>query len=238
MIPSAVQKLPVSDKYFSLEFKAKRFIRGMDLSPELQHFIWMEYFGEPEIRKLFKREIIEQIQGDTLSPVRQVLGELSEPDIVGRIMHLDALFFLEGNGLFEVDRMTMAASLEARVPLLNIDLLSYVNSLETKIKMPRGRLKDLLRKILAPHLPERILNKPKKGFAPPSSIWLRGIFSQTFESIFTREKVESLGIFHYPEIQRMLQAHLARKADYGRHLWALLSFQLWYDKFIGESSNH
>jgi asparagine synthase (glutamine-hydrolysing) len=238
LIPSMVQRLPVSDKYFSLEFKAKRFIRGMDLSPELQHFIWMEYFGEPEIRKLFKREIIEQIKGDTLSPVRQTLGELSELDTVARIMHLDALFFLEGNGLFEVDRMTMAASLEARVPLLNIDLLNYVNSLETKVKMPGGRLKDLLRKILAPHLPERILNKPKKGFAPPSSIWLRGIFSQTFESIFTREKVESLGIFHYPEIQRMFQMHLARKADYGRHLWALLSFQLWYDRYIDGNPNH
>ena len=238
LIPAVAQRLPVSDKYFSLEFKTKRFIRGMDLSPELQHFIWMEYFGESEIRKLFKREIIEQIQGDTLNPVRQVLGELSEPDVVGRIMHLDALFFLEGNGLFEVDRMTMAASLEARVPLLNIDLLSYVNSLETKLKVRRGRLKDLLKKILAPHLPERILNKPKKGFAPPSSIWLRGIFSQKFESIFSREKVESLGIFHYPEIQRMFQKHLARKADYGRHLWALLSFQLWYDKFINGSHKY
>ncbi|MBT5633532.1 MAG: asparagine synthetase B, partial [Nitrospina sp.] len=76
------------------------------------------------------------------------------------------------------------------------------------------------------------------GFAPPSSIWLRGIFSQTFESIFTREKVESLGIFHYPEIQRMFQMHLARKADYGRHLWALLSFQLWYDRYIDGNPNH
>ena len=61
-------------------------------------------------------------------------------------MHLDALFFLEGNGLFEVDRMTMAASIEARVPLLNIDLLSYVNSLKTNVKMPKGRLKELLKK--------------------------------------------------------------------------------------------
>jgi asparagine synthase (glutamine-hydrolysing) len=238
LIPAVVQRLPVSDKYFSLEFKAKRFIRGMDLSPEFQHFIWMEYFGESELRKLFKREIIEQIRGDTLNPVRQVLGELSEPDIVSRIMHLDTLFFLEGNGLFEVDRMTMAASLEARVPLLNMGLLSYVNSLETKLKMHGGCLKGLLKKVLAPHLPERILNKPKKGFAPPSSIWLRGIFSQKFESLFSREKVESLGIFHYSEIQKMFQMHQTRKADYGRQLWALLSFQLWYDKFISGSHHN
>jgi len=237
LIPAIVNRLPVSDKYFSFEFKAKRFIRGMDISPELQHFIWMEYLGESEIRKLFSKEIIEQVQGDTLSPARQILEELSEPDLVSRIMHLDTLFFLEGNGLFEVDRMTMAASIEARVPMLNIDLLSYVNSLETKVKMPGGRLKDLLKKILSPHLPDRILNKPKKGFAPPSSIWLRGILSKKFDSVLSREKVESLGIFNYSEIKDMLQKHRDHKADFGRPLWALLSFQLWYDKFINTRAN-
>ena len=237
LIPAIVNRLPVSDKYFSFEFKAKRFIRGMDISPELQHFIWMEYLGESEIRKLFRKEIIEQVQGDTLSPARQILEELSEPDLVSRIMHLDTLFFLEGNGLFEVDRMTMAASIEARVPMLNIDLLSYVNSLETKVKMPGGRLKDLLKKILSPHLPDRILNKPKKGFAPPSSIWLRGILSEKFDSVLSREKVESLGIFNYSEIKDMLQKHRDHKADFGRPLWALLSFQLWYDKFINTRAN-
>jgi len=237
LIPAIVNRLPVSDKYFSFEFKAKRFIRGMDISPELQHFIWMEYLGESEIRKLFRKEIIEQVQGDTLSPARQILEELSEPDLVSRIMHLDTLFFLEGNGLFEVDRMTMAASIEARVPMLNIDLLSYVNSLETKVKMPGGRLKDLLKKILSPHLPDRILNKPKKGFAPPSSIWLRGILSKKFDSVLSREKVESLGIFNYSEIKDMLQKHRDHKADFGRPLWALLSFQLWYDKFINTRAN-
>jgi asparagine synthase (glutamine-hydrolysing) len=232
LIPSVVKRLPVSDKYFSFEFKAKRFIRGMNLPPELQHFIWMEYFSKSEIRKLFKSEIAEQIRGDSLHLVEQSLGELTEPDLVNRIMHLDTLFFLEGNGLFEVDRMTMAASLEARVPLLNMELLNYVNSLDIKLKMHKGHLKYLLRKIMTPHLPKRILNKPKKGFAPPSSIWLRGIFLDKFENTFSREKVEGLGIFHYPQIQRMFQQHLARKADYGRHLWAMLSFQLWYDKFI------
>ena len=237
LIPAIVNRLPVSDKYFSFEFKAKRFIRGMDISPELQHFIWMEYLGESEIRKLFRKEIIEQVQGDTLSPARQILEELSEPDLVSRIMHLDTLFFLEGNGLFEVDRMTMAASIEARVPMLNIDLLSYVNSLETKVKMPGGRLKDLLKKILSPHLPDHILNKPKKGFAPPSSIWLRGILSKKFDSVLSREKVESLGIFNYSEIKDMLQKHRDHKADFGRPLWALLSFQLWYDKFINTRAN-
>ena len=237
LIPAIVNRLPVSDKYFSFEFKAKRFIRGMDISPELQHFIWMEYLGESEIRKLFSKEIIEQVQGDTLSPARQILEELSEPDLVSRIMHLDTLFFLEGNGLFEVDRMTMVASIEARVPMLNIDLLSYVNSLETKVKMPGGRLKELLKKILSPHLPDRILNKPKKGFAPPSSIWLRGILSEKFDSVLSREKVESLGIFNYSEIKDMLQKHRDHKADFGRPLWALLSFQLWYDKFINTRAN-
>jgi asparagine synthase (glutamine-hydrolysing) len=128
--------------------------------------------------------------------------------------------------------MTMAASLEARVPLLNIGLMDYVNSLPLSLKMCGNTPKGLMKKVLEKYLPQRIINKPKKGFGPPSAAWVRGVFSDVFDDLFSRERVESQGIFNHAEIVRLLTEHRKRRADHGRNLWALLSFQLWYDNFI------
>ena len=236
LIPALVNSLPVSDKYMSFEFKAKRFIRGMTLTPEYQHFIWMGYFDEEGKRRLLQKNILEQIQEDTMAPVRRVLNGMEERDIVSRILHLDACFFLEGNGLFQADRMTMAESLEARVPLLNNDIIDFVNPLPYDVKMPGNRPKELLRRTLASVLPKKILNKPKKGFGPPAAAWINGPLATVFKQLFTRDRIVSQGIFNFNEIQRLIFEHKRRKADHGRNLWAILSFQLWYERFILNSN--
>jgi asparagine synthase (glutamine-hydrolysing) len=235
MIPFLVDSLPVSEKYMSFEFKAKRLIRGMNLPPELQHFQWMEYFSDSQKNCLFSKEILNQMQEDAFLPIREISANLPENDIVSKVMHLDSLFFLEGNGLFQADRMTMAASLEARVPLLNNRLIDYVNALPISIKMKSGKQKALLRKALQPYLPKSIINKPKKGFGPPSSAWTRGVFLGTMEQLFSREKIYDEKIFNFEQIQTLICQHKSRKRDHGRILWALLSFQLWYDNFISNS---
>lgn len=232
LIPAVVNRLPVSDRYMSFEFKAKRFIQGMDLPPEMQHFLWMGYLGDAARQRLFTDSVLEEMGGDALEPVRRAAGVLPEKHVVDRIMHLDALYFLEGNGLFQADRMTMAASLEARVPLLNHDLLSFVNPLPIGTKMRRGRLKQLLRSALQSHLPASILNKPKKGFGPPSAAWTRTVLADVIDDVLAREKVEQQGVFRSQEVSRLIDEHRARRADHGRVLWAMLSFQMWYDRWV------
>ena len=232
VIPALVDCLPVSGTYMSFEFRAKRFVKGMNLPPELQHFLWMGYYDDAAKARLFRPDILDQVTESAYSEVERIAAALTEKDVISRIMHLDALFFLEGNGLFQADRMTMAASLEARVPLLNIDIINYVNSLPLSLKMCGNNPKGLLKKALEKYLPKRIINKPKKGFGPPSAVWVRGVFSDVFDDLFSRAKVESQGIFNHTEIVRLLTEHRERRADHGRNLWALLSFQLWYDNFI------
>jgi len=232
LIPSIVNRLPVSDKYMSFEFKAKKFIQGMDLSPELQHFAWMGYFGESEKKSLFKDEIQDQITESTYRPFQSLIDNLEETDSVDRALHLDALTFLEGNGLFQADRISMAASLEARVPLLNRDMVELASSLPVALKMKGGRLKAVLREALRPHLPPSVLELPKKGFGPPSASWLRGIFRETLENHLSEDKIERAGVFEYSEVRRLLEDHMAKKKNNGRPLWLLLSFQLWHDKYF------
>jgi asparagine synthase (glutamine-hydrolysing) len=232
LIPAVVNRLPVSDRYLSFEFKAKRFVRGIELPPELQHFMWMGYFDDAAKTRLFQPRIREQMTGPALAPVEAVVGGLSETDLISRIMHLDAGFFLQGNGLFQADRMSMAASLEARVPLLNNNLIDFTMKLPRRTLMPGGEPKGLLKRVLAPHLPDTIIRKPKKGFGPPSSIWVRGLFAGLFDEVFSEDRVQEAGIFNHGEIHRLIGEHRTRRADHGRDLWALLSFQLWHDRHI------
>lgn len=232
VIPSLVERLPVSDGYMSFQFKAKRFVKGMDRSPEEQHFMWMGYFSAEGISRLFRKEILgNMVHAAPFPPVR-VLEGLHEENLLDRIMHLDALTFLEGNGLFQTDRMTMAASLEARVPLLNREMVDFVAALPAALKMHGGQLKAVLKEVLRPLLPSHILRLPKKGFGPPSSVWLRSALSDVIEACFTQKRVEESGLYTYMEVRRLIDEHRSRKADHGRNLWLLLSYQLWHDKFI------
>jgi asparagine synthase (glutamine-hydrolysing) len=237
VIPALVNLLPVSDKYMSLEFRAKRFVTGWDLPPELRHFIWMGYWPEEAKRRLFTPDVAALMDQDALAPVRDIVKDAPEEDIISRILRLDSTFFLEGNGLFQADRMTMAASLEARVPMLNPALLRYVNALPTTIKMRGGRQKALLRALMAGKLPRRIISKPKKGFGPSSSQWLRGPLADLLDGVFARRKIARQGVFQSEEIRKVIAEHVERKVDHGRNLWALLSFQLWYDNYIDIHDN-
>jgi asparagine synthase (glutamine-hydrolysing) len=234
LVPSLVRALPVSDTYMSFEFKAKKFVQGMRLTPEMQHFRWMGYFTENELKGLFTPQIQSCCHGDIGSPLFRAARESTGPTIIDRILELDNRFFLEGNGLFQADRISMAASLEARVPLLNSDLVNWVNAIPANEKMHGGRLKSLLKDVMAQHLPPAIIDKPKKGFGPPTSIWLRTVFKEVLESVFIEEKIRQQAVFHYPTIRTMIDEHHARQADHGRKLWALLSFQKWYDRFFCE----
>jgi len=232
IIEPIVRALPVSDKYMSFEFKAKRFIKCFDQSPDLQHFAWMGYYDEKVKKQLFKSEIFDLFE-DPLIDVKRISSEdIKEIQILDRIQHLDAKFFMEGNGLFQADRITMAASLEARVPILNNNLFDYVSSLPSNIRMPGNNLKAVLKKVLEPHLPKSIINKPKKGFGPPSSLWIRNHFAETLRNTFSENETSMNKIFRCSFINQMINEHMDRKVDHGRELWLLLSFGMWYKRFI------
>jgi len=232
LVPWALKAWPVSDRYFSFGFKARRFTQGTGLPPELQHFVWMGHLDERTKAGLLTPHVLEQVRGGTLDRVKDLLAGLQEKELISRIMHLDAAFFLEGNGLFQADRMTMAASLEARVPLLNPDLLAFLNPLPASLKMPAGRPKGLLRRVVAGRLPKRIIHKAKKGFGPPASAWIRGPLAGPVRRILDREKLEADGVFNHPQVARLLDQHQNRRADHGRAIWALVGFQMWYDRYI------
>ena len=216
----------------SFEFKAKRFIKGMDQPPEVQHLLWMSYFDFEELGRLFLPDAAEALRREAMTFARQSVPAEAGGAVLDRILALEARTFLEGNGLFQVDRMSMGASLEARVPLLNRDLAAWVNGLPARVKAPGGRPKELMRSALRRHLPRRIIEKPKKGFGPPTSIWTRGALAPEVRRLLSPDALAVHGVFDTQYVQDLIREHLGRDRDHGRKLWSLISFQLWHHHYI------
>lgn len=230
LLPPLVNALPVSDKYFSFEFKAKRFIRGQNLPQELQHFVWMENLSLAEKKTLLNGLAVENSVEETYSNVIDELGRCDAAELMNRVLYLDMRFFMENNGLFQVDRASMAHSLEARVPLLNRSLLDFAVTVPFASKYHHGQMKYLLREAARPMLPGRIFTKPKKGFGPPVSLWLRGILREPLQDAFAGS-AGSVPL-NYPLVRLMIDEHLSRKKDHGRALWAILVFNLWWKRYV------
>jgi asparagine synthase (glutamine-hydrolysing) len=134
--------------------------------------------------------------------------------------------YLPNDYLTKVDTATMAASLEARCPFLDIDLVEFALSLPVEVAFPGGRLKALLRPLVRRHLPNEILRRPKAGFGVPVGQWFRGALRDAFAEFVCRPGT-LMGTLVDPVVAReFLTAH-SRGADHSTRLWALLALGVW-----------
>jgi asparagine synthase (glutamine-hydrolysing) len=144
--------------------------------------------------------------------------------------------YLENDILAKVDRASMMASLEARVPLLNVKMVEYVTALPVDLKLRRLRSKYLLRYALKGLLPRSILERPKKGFGIPVAHWVRGPLKAQVMDAFAPERIAREGFFEPAAIQRLLDDHRSGRADNRKPIWTLFAFQEWYQHHLASVS--
>jgi asparagine synthase (glutamine-hydrolysing) len=134
---------------------------------------------------------------------------------------------LAGDMLVKVDRMSMATSLEVRVPLLDHLLAEHVAAISVRQRMPRWRLKGLLKETMADTLPPQILNQPKRGFNVPLAAWFRGDLKDFATQVLTSSDARRHGFLDTEAAERLLRKHFDGSANLGRVIWSLLVFELW-----------
>jgi asparagine synthase (glutamine-hydrolysing) len=144
---------------------------------------------------------------------------------------IDLKTFLADDILFKTDRASMAASLEARVPYLDHELVEFAFRIPARFKL-RGLVgKWVLRRAFKGRLPEAVLRRRKSGFSVPIAAWLRGDLRPLMNDLLTESRLRDQGLFDPATVQRLLREHASVTADHGRSLWALLMFQIWFDRF-------
>ncbi|HSL47272.1 MAG TPA: asparagine synthase (glutamine-hydrolyzing) [Anaerolineales bacterium] len=231
-IPWLVHQLPVSDTKVNFGFKAQRFVDQALLEPGQRHFAWKAFFNENLKESLLQQPLLNSISGDLdgYSPYKYYFDEAHHFEEITRFQYMDTMVYLIDNNLTKVDRISMAHSLEVRVPLLGTDIVEFAFKLPDRLKMPGMKLKHFLKESTKDMLPEEILNRPKKGFNVPMPRWLKEGLKPVVDHYLSTEMISRQGYFNASTVQRLVNAHMSGKADYSRNLWALLMFNVWVEK--------
>ncbi|BBY30571.1 asparagine synthase (glutamine-hydrolyzing) [Mycolicibacterium sediminis] len=152
-------------------------------------------------------------------------------DPVARMQHVDLFTWLRGDILVKADKMTMANSLELRVPFLDPEVFAVASRLPFEQKITRTTTKYALRRALEPIVPAHVLNRPKLGFPVPIRHWLRAgeLLDWSYATVAASQ---AGGLVDLAAVRRMLDEHRSGTADHSRRLWTVLIFMLWHQIFI------
>lgn len=220
---------------FPVDIKGRNYLlRGV--TPLEQRFfgnakIFTEEFKE-EIT-LFSPHVLLSYQ-NPLGITEGFYRKVAHLDSVTRMQYIDLNLWLPGNILMKADKMTMAHSLELRVPFLDREVYKVARSIPTKYRIQAGTTKYILRQAMQGLIPDHVVDRPKLGFPVPLRDWLRGP-----RGSLVYQTIEAAGIGGHVKmdsIKSMLDKHAGGQGDYSRKIWTLYIFAVWYNMFIRPSS--
>jgi asparagine synthase (glutamine-hydrolysing) len=145
---------------------------------------------------------------------------------------LEQRHFLADHNLLYTDKLTMAHGVEARVPFLDPDLVSFVNSLPPRVKQRRGIGKWLLKQVLSDYLPAEIVHRSKTGFGAPLRQWVRKDLVPVIDSLLSQQELSRRGVFHAANARRLIEWDRAGRVDASYTVYAMLCMELWFRTFL------
>lgn len=195
-------------------------------------------FDETMKKSVLTRDARANYNGtSTYDVVRQYQEkfDLASPDAdaAARMTYLELKLRLPELLLMRVDKITMATSVEARVPFLDHHLIEYAMNLPRELKIKGQTGKHILKRALESILPRDVLYKPKRGFGAPVHEWFRGSGGDALVQQITNSSLRKRGFFDYEFINRMADEHQRGTKDWSANLWCLLNLSVWYDRWIG-----
>jgi asparagine synthase (glutamine-hydrolysing) len=239
-------------RYFSALFKAlpqsrntsignlvrqlNKLTHGANLSDEERYWLWAGFYNHSEIHQLFNKNLISPNEKQQYDSEKKLLLSEFKNDKrteIEKVLLTDMKMVLAGDMLTKVDAMSMANSLEVRVPFLDYRVVDFAFNLPDHFKINSKNRKIILKEAFKNELPYEIFNRSKKGFEVPLLKWFQtDLKSLIVDDLLSEKWIKEQGIFNYNHIRLLLNSLFSNNpGDAVAKIWALIVFQNWYKKY-------
>lgn len=212
--------------------KAKRFFEGAALPEGLSHCRWRLFTSQAQQALLFTDEAAQSLTTPVDDHIVRLLTKAGNRDPLNKCLYVDTKSYLSDNILTKVDRMSMAVSLETRVPYLDPELVALAFAIPPHLKVSGNTTKVLLKKVAARHIPAECVYRPKEGFSIPIKHWLKDTLRPVMDDLLAEKDIKEQGLFNWQRIHQLKNEHLSGKENHSHQLWALIMFQAWRRKWL------
>ncbi len=201
---------------------AKGFLASAEMSADERYRSYLQVLDRDTVSAL-----LLQPEAAGVDPLLQAFAGAGNKDELNRMFAVDAETQLPDDLLMLTDKMSMAVSLECRVPLLDHQLVELAAAMPASIKVRGGRLKHVMKAALADLLPDDILNRKKRGFGTPMGAWLKRELAPLLRRLLAPDVVSARGLFRQPVVDQLIADHEANRIDGTDALLALMNLEIW-----------
>lgn len=181
--------------------------------------------------KMYRADFLPEIGNAVGEHFEKLFNTIEQGTALRRMTYVDLKTWLPDDLLIKADKMTMACSLELRVPMLDHHLLEFATALPDHLRQRGGQGKYLLKKLMERYLPREIIYRKKQGFPVPIAVWFRGPLYERVREILLDSRTLSRGYFEPDYIRHVIERHRSGAEDLSRRIFSLIALELWHRKF-------
>ncbi len=212
---------------------ARGFLNHIDKPDADRYQGYVGIFTDDQTESVLSEDLVA-LKADHLSEhVADYYRAAEAADPLNRMLYSDLKTSLVDSLLAFTDKMSMAVSLEARVPLLDHRIVELAGRIPPSLKL-RGvnGMKHIFKQAMSDRLPEKIIHQKKQGFGTPISRWFRGSLKPLLHDLLSRERIQRVGYFDPDVVWQLINDHMEQRADNSEHIMALLTFEIWRESYL------
>jgi asparagine synthase (glutamine-hydrolysing) len=239
MSPPALQRLTgAAAGLLPHGVRGRTFLRHLARDPRGRYIDSIRFFGADEKPALLTREFQALLREDD-PEVRagRRFDRFAALPWSSQMMRFDMETYLPEDVLTKVDRMSMAHSIESRVPLLDNEVLAFAGTVPASLKIKDGRRKHILKEVAATMLPRDFLDRRKQGFGVPLDIWFRGDLRALFADTLLSARALQRGYVQPAFVRRLVDEHVSGRRDHSLRLWQLVVFERWHREYLDRDAS-
>ena len=213
---------------------AKKMVRSGSLPPRERFIMDSVYLTEPQKQAIYTEALQTQLNGADPRVCHYAhFDRVQEADFLNQMLYVDTKAFMVSLNLTYNDKMSMASSVEVRVPFLDWELAEWVAlNIDPRFKLRDGVSKHILREAMRPLLPVEVLQQKKAGFGAPVDYWLGTAMRDMVDDLLSEPRLRGRGLFRPDAVQRLVREQRTGREDWSFQIWQFLTLELWMQRFI------